>query len=50
MNRRASDWSPVISIISGGVLCVAGCLLCALALPAFRNYDARKWRAAQQKA
>src|SRR4030081_653869 len=29
------------SIISGGVLCVAGCVLCALALPTFRNYDAR---------
>lgn len=30
------------SIVSGGVLCVAGVALAALALPAFRRYDARK--------
>jgi MFS family permease len=30
------------SIVSGGVLCVAGVLLLALALPAFRRYDARE--------
>ena len=29
------------SVISGGVLCVLGCLLCAALLPAFRAYDAR---------
>ena len=34
------------SIISGGVLCVAGCVMCALALPAFRNYDSRRYRQA----
>jgi hypothetical protein len=32
--------------VSGGVLCVIGCLLCALALPAFRNYDARRYHLA----
>jgi MFS family permease len=37
----ASLFSVRISIVSGGVLCVAGCVLCALALPAFRNYDGR---------
>ena len=31
------------SIISGGVLCVVGCLACALALPAFRRYDSRSY-------
>jgi MFS family permease len=35
-----------VSVVSGGVLCVVGCLLCALALPAFRNYDARDFRVA----
>jgi MFS family permease len=34
------------SIISGGVLCVVGCLVCALALPAFRNYDSRSYHLA----
>jgi MFS family permease len=34
------------SIISGGVLCVVGCVLCALALPAFRNYDSRRYQLA----
>ena len=37
----ASLFSVRISIISGGVLCVIGCLVCAVALPAFRAYDAR---------
>jgi MFS family permease len=37
----ASLFSLRASIVSGGVLCVAGCLLCALVLPAFRDYDAR---------
>src|SRR5712671_3240776 len=32
-----------VSVVSGGVLCVIGCLLCTLALPAFRNYDARRY-------
>jgi MFS family permease len=30
-----------VSIVSGGVLCVAGVAVAALALPAFRRYDAR---------
>src|SRR5262245_27707750 len=30
------------SVVSGGLLCVAGCVLCALALPAFRRYDDRE--------
>jgi len=34
------------SIISGGVLCVVGCVLCALALPAFRSYDSRRYHQA----
>src|SRR5438067_7214591 len=37
----ASIFNVRVSIVSGGVLCVAGCLLCALALPLFRSYDAR---------
>jgi MFS family permease len=42
----ASIFSVRASIISGGVLCVIGCVLCAVALPAFRRYDAREWRPA----
>jgi MFS family permease len=34
------------SIVSGGVLCVAGVAVAALALPAFRRYDARANRTA----
>src|SRR6266567_3103914 len=41
----ASLFSIRVSIVSGGVLCVVGCVLCALALPAFRRYDERVWRA-----
>ena len=29
------------SIVSGGVLCVVGVIVCGLALPRFRRYDAR---------
>ena len=39
----ASLFSVRISIISGGVLCLIGCLICAVALPAFRAYDARMY-------
>lgn len=39
----ASLTSIRFSIVSGGILCVAGCLVCALALPAFRAYDARRY-------
>ncbi len=35
-----------ISILSGGVLCVVGCLAAAALLPAFRSYDARTWKPA----
>jgi MFS family permease len=42
----ASIFSVRISILSGGVLCVVGCALCALALPAFRKYDARSYHLA----
>ncbi len=31
------------SIVSGGLLCVAGCIVCALVLPGFRAFDARDW-------
>jgi MFS family permease len=40
----ASLFSVPISIVSGGILCVAGCVLAAVALPAFRAYDARTWK------
>ena len=46
----ASLFSVRISIISGGVLCVAGCVLCAIALPAFRAYDARQYHLARDPA
>jgi MFS family permease len=38
----ASLFNLRFSIVSGGILCVAGCALCALLLPAFRAYDARQ--------
>ena len=41
----ASIFSVRFSVTSGGILCVIGCLLCGLALPAFRNYDDRRHRA-----
>ncbi len=37
----ASVWSLRGSIVSGGVLCVLGCVACAVALPAFWGYDDR---------
>ena len=30
------------SVVSGGLLCMAGTVLCAVALPAFRRYDGRE--------
>jgi len=36
----ASQSSVPFSILSGGMLCVAGVLLCAIGLPAFWRYDA----------
>src|SRR6202162_385157 len=41
----ASLFSVRTSVVSGGVLCVIGCVLCAVALPTFRRYDEREWRA-----
>ncbi len=41
----ASLFSVRTSILSGGILTVAGCVACAIALPAFRRYDERVWRA-----
>lgn len=46
----ASLFSVRVSVVSGGVLCVIGCVAAALALPAFRDYDAQKWRAANVQA
>ena len=43
----ASLFSVRTSVLSGGILTVIGCALCALALPAFRQYDERQWRARQ---
>jgi MFS family permease len=40
----AAVFSVKVSIISGGVLCVIGVLLCALFLPRFVTYDARDWK------
>ena len=37
----ASIFSVRVSVVSGGVLCVIGCVLCAVALPLFRAYDSR---------
>ena len=36
----AAAWSPGASVVSGGVLCVAGTVICALALPRFLSYHA----------
>ncbi len=43
----ASIFSVRASVLSGGILTVVGCVLCAVALPAFRQYDERVWRAQQ---
>jgi MFS family permease len=42
----ASLTSVRVSVVSGGMLCVIGCVLCAVALPAFRSYDARRYHLA----
>jgi hypothetical protein len=42
----ASLFSVRVSVVSDGVLCVGGSVLCALAPPAFRNYDARSYHPA----
>jgi MFS family permease len=42
----ASIFNVRVSVVSGGILCVVGCVIAALALPAFRAYDARTYRGA----
>jgi MFS family permease len=42
----ASLASVRASVVSGGVLCVVGVVLAAIALPAFRRYDSRAGRSA----
>jgi hypothetical protein len=42
----AALFSVPVSIVAGGVLCIAGCLACAVLLPAFRGFDLRDWTAA----
>jgi MFS family permease len=46
----ASIFSVRVSVVSGGVLCVVGCVLCAAALPVFRAYDARRYPGAPDPA
>jgi hypothetical protein len=43
----AAAFSVKVSVVSGGALCVVGVLLCAILLPRFLAYDARRWKAAQ---
>ena len=38
----ASAFGLRASVVSGGVLCIIGCVATALALPRFRRYDARR--------
>ena len=38
----ASLTSLRFSIVSGGILCVVGCIATALALPGFLRYDSRE--------
>jgi len=42
----ASLFSVRFSVVSGGVMCVVGCAVALVALPAFWRYDARTWKAA----
>ena len=46
----ASLFNVRVSVVSGGVLCVVGCVLAAIALPAFRAYDARLYHLAPDLA
>ena len=39
----AAAFSVRTSVVSGGVLCVLGVLLCGALLPRFVGYDARRW-------
>jgi hypothetical protein len=42
----AALFSVRASVVSGGVLCVAGVLACGVLLPRFVSYDARRFVAA----
>jgi hypothetical protein len=44
----ASLFSVRTSVVSGGVLCVAGSVLLALLMPAFLRYDGREGRLRKQ--
>jgi hypothetical protein len=37
----AAAFTPRVSVLSGGIICVLGVGVLALALPQFRRYDAR---------
>jgi MFS family permease len=41
----AAAFGTRTSVVSGGVLCILGVLLCAVLLPRFMAYDARVWKA-----
>ena len=45
----ATLFSVRASVVSGGILCVAGTGLLALALPAFLRYDGREGLARKEK-
>ena len=38
----AASVSPQFAVVSGGLACVVGVAICALALPAFLRYDHRE--------
>jgi MFS family permease len=40
----AAAFGVTASVVSGGALCVAGVLACAVWLPRFVGYDARRWK------
>jgi MFS family permease len=46
----ASLFSVRVSVVSGGLLSVLGVGIVALALPAFRTYDARRWAPPERDA
>src|SRR5579864_4992071 len=46
----ASIFTVRVSVVSGGILTVVGCVLCALLLPGFRAYDARRYHLAREAA
>lgn len=46
----AALFSVRVSILSGGILCVIGCVLAAAVLPAFRAYDGRRYSLAPDTA